>query len=185
LILRTPDRWYPISSLETFKKEVGEDGLKVAIEALCSFFTQPMANENSATPDVIDTVKLEPPEGDLVIKQEDPPEIIDLTMDLDDEDIKPNFATALPLTTPLTKDFFDMLWPQIAGTSQLPQPADPIHSDPIHSLFASDISTITMNSFCQDESIMTTREILDRINRDQLVALAKEMKCALRPNSKA
>lgn len=80
---------------------------------------------------------------------------------------------------PSATDIFDELWPQRAGTSQLPQPVDPIHS-----LLSSDISSITMKSFCQNESIMTTREILDRINRDELVTLAKEMRCKLRANSK-
>jgi len=174
LILRTSNRWYPTSSLESFKKEVGEDGLKIAIEDLCSQFSKPIAKENNITTDGIDHVKLEP-EGHLVIKQEDTPDIIDLCMDSDDE--KPNLTSSLSLQSGV----FDVLWPQLAGSGPpLPQSADPIHS-----LLASDISTIFMDSFCQNESVMTTREILDRINREQLVMLAKEMKCALRSNSKA
>lgn len=175
LILRTSNRWYPTSSLESFKKEVGEDGLKIAIEDLCSPFIDSMAKENNVTTDAIDNIKLEP-EDDPVIKQEDNSEIIDLCMDSDDE--KYNLASSLSLHT---DGVFNVPWPQSAGSGpQLPHSADPIHS-----LLASDISTISMESFCQNESIMTTREILDRVNRDQLVTLAKEMKCALRPNSKA
>ena len=169
LILRTSNRWYPISSLESYKKEVGEGGLEIGIKELCSLFTGPGPTE--------DTVKSEPPDDDVAIKQEDSPEIIDLSLHLDDEDVKPDLNTPPPSTTPLTKEVFDELWPKIAGPSQ---PADPIAS-----LFSSDISTINMEAFCQTESIMTTREILDRMNKDQLVMLTKEMGCKLKPNFKA
>ena len=174
LILRTSNRWYPISSLESYKAEVGEDGLGIGIKELCALFAHPVARESVRTTQAADTVKSEPLNYDVVIKQEDAPEIINLFLDLDDEDVKPDFNTPPPLTTAPTKD---LVWPKIAGPSQ--------HADPIISLLSSDISTINMEAFCQTESIMTTEDILDRINKDQLVILAKEMGCKLKPNFKA
>jgi hypothetical protein len=133
LILRTSNRWYPTSSFESFKKEVGEDGLKIAIEDLCSPFGDPTAKGNNVTTDAIDNIKLEP-EDDQVIKQEDTSETIDLCMDSDE---KSNLASSLSLHT---DGVFDVPWPQSAGSGpQLPQSADPIHS-----LLASDISTVSM-----------------------------------------
>ena len=168
LILRTSNRWYPVSTLKSYKKEIGEDQLTTALKDLCSTFTIETAREIDVK------VSSELPEIDVVFKQED------LSVGIYDEDDKSNFASAIPLTGTVTSNFFDGLWHQGAGMSQLPQSANPIRS-----LLSSDISTITMDSFCQNESVMTTREILDSINKDQLVALAKEMKCKLRPNSKA
>ncbi|RDB22242.1 Fanconi-associated nuclease 1 [Hypsizygus marmoreus] len=67
LILRKSDTWHTVASMEKFKKEVGEEGLKHAIEHLC----QPLRDM--------------PLDTEISVKVEEP-EIIDLTLDSDYED---------------------------------------------------------------------------------------------------
>ncbi|KAG5644053.1 hypothetical protein DXG03_009205 [Asterophora parasitica] len=78
LVLRKTNAWHALTSMEKFKKEIGEDGLQPAIEALCSPISQL---------GVKDEVKDEDIMGEITMSKV---EIIDLTGDLDDKDeVKP------------------------------------------------------------------------------------------------
>ena len=170
LVLRKANQWHPISSLESYKKEVGEEGLTVAVHDLClrldELFSAVKLEQNDKT-------ELEPIKPDILIKMEDGPEVIDLSIS-DEEDVKPDIA---PFPAPCRMaNIFDALWPRTDIQHQA--------EDPIQSVLHSNLSAIHIDCFCENESIMTTREILGRINKDQLTGLAKEMKCKIRPNYK-
>ncbi len=172
LVLRKANQWHPISSLEGFKKEVGEEGLAVAVHDLCLRLDE-LFSQDAVKLEQNDNTELEPIKPDIPIKMEDGPEIIDLSMDSDEEDVKPDITSfSVPCRT---ANIFDALWPQTARPST---------EDPIQSVLHSNLSTIRLDCFCENESIMTTREILGRINKDQLTGLAKEMKCKIGPNFK-
>ena len=127
---------------------------------------------------------MEPAAADLEpgfsIKKEGSPGNLNLFEDLNADDMKPNISDSSIMTTPLKKEVFDRVWPQRAGPCQLPQPEDPIKA-----VLHSDRSNILIDFFCENETVMTTQEILGRLSKELLVGLAKEMKCKVRPNSKA
>ncbi len=176
LVLRKVNQWLPLSSLEKYTKEVGEKGLEAAVYDLCL----PFGDLYEQKP----VVRMEPTVTDLEpgisIKNEDSTENFNLFQDLDVDDMKPNIPDSSIMTTLLRKEVFDRVWPQKAGPSQLPQPEDPIKA-----VLHSDRSNIQIDFFCENEVIMTTQEILGRLSKELLVGLAKEMKCKVRPNSKA
>ena len=164
LALRKANQWHPVSSLESYKKEVAAEGLENAILDLCLPINALMK----------ESVLIKAEELDISIKQEEPegPDIIDLTMDSDDEDVKPNIAV-----TPLKWEVFGNNWSNKAGPSSVPV------QDPIQALLHSDTSIMELDFFCQDESTMTTREILGRLVKEKLLNLAKNF-CKLKPNLK-
>jgi hypothetical protein len=179
LVLRKVNQWLPLSSLEKYTKEVGEKGLEAAVYDLCL----PFGDLYEQQP----VVKMEPTvavsEPGISIRNEDSAGNVNLFKDLDVDDVddmNPNISDSSIMTTPLRKEVFDGVWPQRAGPSQLPQPEDPIKA-----VLHSDRSNIQIDFFCENEIAMTTQEILGRLSKELLVGLAKEMKCKVRPNSKA
>ena len=113
------------------------------------------------------------------IKKEDGLEVIDLTFDTDDEeDVKPN--TAL-----LNQSTFATYWTNKASSSKLPLPpaagASHVHEDPIQALLRSNpADEVPLDFFCEDETTMSLPEILERLNKEQLMKLVKVMKCTLK-----
>jgi len=176
LVLRKANQWHPISSLEGYKKEVGEEGLTVAVHDLCLRLDQ-LFSQDAVKLEQCDKTDLEPIKPDIPIKMEDGPEIIDLSMGSDEEDVKPDIAS---ISDPCrTANIFDALWTQTDRPSIQHQTEDLIQS-----VLHSNLSAKHIDCFCENESIMTTAEILGRINKDRLTGLAKEMKCKIRPNFK-
>ncbi|KAF5386729.1 hypothetical protein D9615_001528 [Tricholomella constricta] len=76
LILRKTNAWHTLASMEKFKKEVGENGLRHAIEALCSPLTEPKMKDEPMVAEISNSEV----------------EIIDLTGDYDDEEEKKPFV---------------------------------------------------------------------------------------------
>lgn len=148
LLLLKPNHWYSLSSFEKWKKEVGEGGIIPAMEELC----QPIKS-------------LETPESTPVtVKKEegDNAGIIDLTCDSDDEDVKPNIKSleAGP----------------VAGPSKLPD--EKVEEDPFQRILNANPDDLNLGYFCQDDSVMTLEELLNRLTVDQLKTLAKQNKCS-------
>lgn len=165
LVLRKANYWHPISTLEAYKKEVTAAGLEAAIADLCLPINVLLKEEPTGV-----VIKTEP---DIAVKKEDGPETIDLTMDSDDEDMKPNI-----IASPLTPAVFNDYWSQKAG------PSKPTPEDSIQAALQSDPSIMHLDYFCQDESNMTTLEILERLVKEKLLLLAKQMKCTVKPSAK-
>lgn len=155
------NQWHTLSSLGNYTKEVGEKGLEAAIYDL----SLPFRDEKPTEPTKTDI------EPGVSIKYEDRAEPFNLFKDIDG---------ISDSSTSLKKEVFDGVWPQRPGPSHLPQP-----DDPIYAVLHSDRSNIQIDFFCANESAMTTQEMLGRFNKEQLVGLAKEMKCKIKPNSKA
>ncbi|KAF8163679.1 VRR-NUC domain-containing protein [Crassisporium funariophilum] len=171
LVLRKANQWHPVSALEKYKQEVGEDGLLVSIGDLCRPIDLSIIEQGETQETLIQgpkdyVVDLKP--GVLVKKEEeDCPDIIDLTGDSDDEDMKPR----LPQVSNLWANNAD------AGPSQLAM--SPVYEDPVETVLRSDPTEMNLGYFCEDESQMTLQEILGRLNKDQLVELAKATKCKI------
>ncbi|RXW24676.1 hypothetical protein EST38_g1186 [Candolleomyces aberdarensis] len=149
MLLLKPDHWYPVSAFEKWKREVGPDGILPSMEPLCKPVTEFLSPES--TP-----VKQEEAEP------EEQRNIIDLTLDSDDEDVKPNLAS-LNNTVP------------VAGPSKQSEPPDDI--DPFRRVLQANPKDANLDYFCEDESVMTIEELLNRMTVDQLKALAKQNKC--------
>ncbi|KAF8912179.1 VRR-NUC domain-containing protein [Gymnopilus junonius] len=180
LVLRKPNQWHPVSNLEKFKKEIGDDGLLPAIADLC----QPIESLVKQEPydDSQEQIKAEPVEAPIVVKLEPTPdefrvkleddgcEIIDLTME-EEEDVKLDISSSAPASSSNCS--------ATASSSKHTAPAT-LLEDPIQALLQSRDDEADLTFFCQDESAMSVQEILERLNVDQIKALAKEMKCKVK-----
>jgi len=113
------------------------------------------------------------------IKKEDGLEVIDLTFDTDDEeDVKPNVGVWKQST-------FATYWATNASSSKLPPPpaagAPRFQEDPIQALLRSNpADEIPLDFFCEDETTMSLPEILERLNKEQLMKLVRVTKCKLK-----
>ncbi|KAG6873725.1 hypothetical protein C0992_008436, partial [Termitomyces sp. T32_za158] len=92
LLLRKTNVWHTLTSMEKYKKEVGEDGLTRAISVLC----HPIRYE----PEVKKEIKEEPELRGV--------EILDLTSDSDEEETKPNIMLTNPGPSSLTLEGQDI-----------------------------------------------------------------------------
>lgn len=155
LVLRKANQWHPLSALTKYKNEVGEEGFERSMADLCRPFDSP-----------VDPVKQEVEEqvAGFPIKQEDQEEqreIIDLTIDSDEEDVKP----VIPKSE------------SIAGPSYVSVEAH------VRAILEFDSANLHLSYFCQDETTMTLSEILDRLSVDDLKGLIKTTKSKpLKPN---
>ena len=149
MLLLKPNHWYPVSAFEKWKREVGPDGILPSMEPLCRPVTEFLSPES--TP-----VKQEEAEP------EEQRNVIDLTLDSDDEDVKPNLAS---LNNP----------GPVAGPSKQSEPPDDM--DPFRRVLQANPGDTNLDYFCEDESAMTIEELLNRMTVDQLKALAKQNKC--------
>ncbi|KIM48589.1 hypothetical protein M413DRAFT_20952 [Hebeloma cylindrosporum] len=181
LVLRKPNQWYAISSLDKYKQEIGEDGLLVAIQDLCKPFSVLMMKSepcDTTTRDPIPKTESLDQNIPMDVKKEDDLEVIDLTFDTDDEgDVKPDVG--------LLNQSISTFWANNASSSKLPpQPmagAPHLQEDPIQSLLRSNpADEVPLDFFCEDETKMSLPEILDRLNKEQLTKLVKVMKCKLK-----
>jgi fanconi-associated nuclease 1 len=147
LLLRKPGRWHTKASMETFTKEVGQEGLHRALTDLCIPLTTPVKPE-------------EKPE--ISVKEE--PEIIDLTFDSDDEEDHVNNAEAGPSRLGGTFS---------VGTSLInTKPGlDSISDD-----FGVNLSDPDIDFFCRDQTTMTLHEVLNRLGAEELRVLVKSTK---------
>ncbi|KAK0482662.1 VRR-NUC domain-containing protein [Armillaria novae-zelandiae] len=127
LLCRKQNRWHSFNALHRYTSEIGEDGIRQAITDLAA--------------------ALEPSEEAKVRVEES--EIIDLTLDEEEEDRKP-----------------------VAGPSRLATP----HTQSKDAVFEHVMEDFDLSYFCKDESTMTLREILETLPADQVRALAKEAK---------
>jgi Fanconi-associated nuclease 1 len=149
MVLLKPYHWYPVSALEKWKREVGPEGILPSMEPLCRPVTEFLSPES--TP-----VKQEEVEPKVQSN------VIDLTMDSDDEDVKPNLAS-LNNAGP------------VAGPSKHSEP--PGDMDPFCRVLQANPGDVNLDFFCEDESVMTIEELLNRMTVDQLKGLAKQNKC--------
>ncbi|KAJ7072693.1 VRR-NUC domain-containing protein [Mycena amicta] len=135
LVLRKK-AWYRLSDVRKYTMEVGEKALREAFEKL----SQPLELQD----EYMHAESERPPPAAL---QPSEREIIDLTIDSDDEDIKP----------------------PVAGPSRL-EPAAPV-SNP-----TDDSDEICMDYFGRDENHMGLLDGLRLLNMDELKAIAKVLK---------
>ncbi|PBK78858.1 hypothetical protein ARMSODRAFT_58544 [Armillaria solidipes] len=127
LLCRKQNRWHSFNALHRYTSEIGEDGIRQAITDL------------AAAPE---------PSDEAEVKVEEP-DIIDLTLDEEEEeDRKP-----------------------VAGPSRLATPPQTQSKDAV---FEAVMEDLDLSYFCKDESTMTLREILETLPADQVRALAKE-----------
>jgi fanconi-associated nuclease 1 len=163
LVLRKPNQWHAISTLQNLEKEIGEEGLQSSIADLCQPINGPMD-----TPELNDPlVKREFMDADALVKvEEDFREIIDLTWDAEEvEDHKLVNGGCFPSTCAHNAE---------AGPSRLPLPADPVQT-----VLESNPAEMNLGFFCEDENNMTLEDILWRLHKDQLLELAKSTRCKL------
>ena len=132
--------------METFTREVGEEGLSRALVDLCAPFRFPVKTEETSI--------------EISVKEE--PEIVDLTVDCNEEDRKPTVINAEAGPSRLAKQY----------TPELP--CVDVKSDPNHSGSLSEDPDI--DYFCRDQNTMTLIEVLDKLNIEELKVLVKSTK---------
>lgn len=164
LVLRKPNQWYAISTLQNFEKEVGEEGLQSSIADLC----QPISYLTDSSKPDDPLVEREFVDPDVPIKEEeDSREIIDLTWDTKEmEDRKPVDRACFPPTYAYNAE---------AGPSCLPT----VPVDPVKAVLESNPAEMNLGFFCEDENNMTLEDILGRLHKDQLLQLVKLTRCKL------
>ncbi|KAF9532855.1 VRR-NUC domain-containing protein [Crepidotus variabilis] len=164
LLLRKANQWHPVSALKAYEKEVTAEGLKIAIEDLCQ---ANVGNQHRSvkTEDIEIQSKVQ-----LTVKAEDI--IADLSMTVG-EDVKPSITEIDPTSRYSTA--LESIWSNRAGPSS---------QDPIYAVLQTDPAVANLSFFCEGESVMSTREILGRLNKGHLVSLAKEMKCKHKSSAK-
>ncbi|KAF8630450.1 hypothetical protein AX17_005427 [Amanita inopinata Kibby_2008] len=150
LVLRKPDQWHALSTLSNYKKEVGEVGLIRAVTDLC----RPWSEVINATADDIGP--------DANVPQRDEDGIVDSTCGVYNEAnvsiscqnayVDPGPST---LNSLASAKVFDVGWPAI---SESPQES---------------LQEAPLDSFCHDESVMDTTELLSRLSVKQLKDLIK------------
>ncbi|GLB34607.1 putative VRR_NUC [Lyophyllum shimeji] len=143
LLLRKTNTWYTLASIQTFKREVGEEGLRHAMEALCTPIKSLLAVKEEVDPGV---------------PKESEKEIIDLTLDSDDEDVKPIIDIEISEAGPTRhRD----IKPSLDGL-----------------LNSSDVTPYepSFDFFLEDESSMDLSEALHKLSVDQLRDLVRETK---------
>lgn len=155
LVLRKASTWHPITSLSSFEKRLTKDEIVGALSELCKP-TVPLFNKE--TP-----VSIKEEDKALEVKKEPGLEVIDLTLDRDEEDVKPM----------LTETSF----PVYSETSLAQNHALAIDMNPLRAIIHSNPSIMNLDYFCEDETTMTLEEILFKLTNPQLQELVKRMKC--------
>ncbi|KAG5653529.1 hypothetical protein H0H81_012470 [Sphagnurus paluster] len=141
LILRKANNWHTLASMDSFKKEVKESDLPLAIEELClPVPTQTIKEEKETVP------------VDIVIPA---PEVIDLTLDSEEEEEK----------KPILH--------QHAPSNISEQDVKPSLGSLDANLFSYEPN---FDFFLEDESSMDLTEVLHKLNNDQLKDLVKQTK---------
>jgi len=123
-----------------------------------NYLCTPIAQMTTQSADALDANTEGPPE-------EYNKEVIDLTLD-SDEDVKPLIKAPSP----------------VAGPSKQPEPIQV--QDPFQRVLNSRPEDANLSYFCEDESIMTNEELLNRMTVDQLKRLAIQNKCTPRGKPK-
>jgi len=104
-------------------------------------------------------------------KEEEGPEIIDLTVDSDEEDNTPEALDAAQSSTiPLLQ------WSQEARTPTIEERIKEVHEQ--------SLDDVNFDFFCENETVMSLYEILWRLSKDQLMQLVKAMKCKVKATAK-
>ncbi|PPQ99096.1 hypothetical protein CVT24_009363 [Panaeolus cyanescens] len=171
LLMRKPKQWIPITSLASFYNEI-EEFATPALHFLClpidySVLNEPTREEQEAKVEAVfqqllAEIKAVNEGNNATTTASD---VIDLT--LDEEVPKKPFATRFQ--TPLP--------PQNAkaGPSRVPSDGEETLAEFLHR----DIGEMNLDFFCEDESSMTLDDILNTLNKDQLMEMAQEFKCKL------
>lgn len=134
--------------METFTKEVGEEGLSRALVDLCAPFRFPIKSEETSI--------------EISVKE---PEMIDLTVGYNEEDRKPIVVNVEAGPSRLTKQY----------TTELPcVDVKPELDDPNHAGSLSEDPDI--DYFGRDQNTMTLIEVLDKLNVEELKDLVKSTK---------
>lgn len=137
LCLRKQDKWHRIDQLK-YQREIGDPAsITKAIKELCD-----------------DGHTNEEPEEE--VKGEET-EIIDLTLDDDEEDEQMSCVTPAPVAMPIAGQE-----PQYTGLSQTPS-----------------FDIVDTGQLAEDEKRMTIHELLECLNADELKKFAKQMKLKL------
>jgi Fanconi-associated nuclease 1 len=161
LVLRKPNQWHATSTLQSFEKEVGEEGLLSSIADLCQPISFPMESSEPNDP----LVEHEFVDPDVSIKaEEDSGENIDLTWDVEEVEDHKSVDGGFFLPT--------YAYNAEAGPSRLTV-------DPVKAVLESNPGEMNLGFFCEDENNMTLEDILGRLNKDQLLKLVKLTRCKL------
>ena len=165
LVLRKPNQWHAISSLQKFEKEVGEEGLHSSIADLC----QPIGYLMDTSESNDSLVKHEFVVTDVPVKveEDDSCEIIDLTWGTEEVE---NHGSAKQRCLLPTNAYNAQ-----AGPSRLPV----VPADPVKTVLHSNPAEMDLSYFCEDEGNMTLEDILWQLNKDQLLSLVKSTRCKL------
>jgi fanconi-associated nuclease 1 len=148
MLLKT-GRWCTLSSFESWKSEVGNDGLLPSILPLCQPISDLLAPPSAPKP--VD----ETPEAPAA------PGVIDLTLSDDDEE---EGGTSTMEPGP--------------GPSTYSQPPLVKTEDPIERIINnSGRDDLDLSWFCESDENMTIQELLNRMTVEQLKGLAKQNKC--------
>lgn len=175
LVLRKADQWHPLSALTNYEKELGPDCVEPAISDLCQPIEQIL---NQSYEDTL--AKMEENENALPINTEKLPEkmadgheIIDLTMDSDEEDVKPVIVSSSPEVSLMNNPREEAgILREMTNEERLQALLQPPEDERI------------LDCFCEDETCMSTNEILGRLAIPQLKELGKRMRCKFKTGSK-
>ncbi|KAH9484539.1 Fanconi-associated nuclease 1-like protein [Psilocybe cubensis] len=167
LVLRKADQWHPLSALTNYERELGPGSVEHAISDLCQPIEQIMNQKYE--PKMEETAKTEiPPE-----RTADGHEIIDLTMYSDEEDVK-------PVVIPSSPEISDESNPR--EETRVSRELTP--EERLHALLQPPEDEGILDRFCEDESCMSTSEVLGRLAIPQLKELGKRFRCKFKPGSK-
>lgn len=136
--------------MESYTKEVGKEGL-----------TRAMADLSRPVREILNP---EPMKENFEIKEEEGPEIIDLTFLSDDEETKPIIANAEAGPSNLAQS-------SLAGSPELGTDIGP----KVEGLERPGWEP-NFDFFCEDDTSMTLEEVLGKLSGDQLRELVRETK---------
>lgn len=157
--------------MEKYEREVGTTGISSAIRELCSPFALGFRREEFEVKDE---------EGELATKppKTEGPDIIDLTLDSDDEDEATKPSPGAPTPDSSRRQPAWMNENAVAGPSRLspaptPSPAD---SDVKPNIFGETAPDVVIDYFCINEKHMDIGEVLEKLSVEQLKELVKSTK---------
>ncbi|KAF8237701.1 hypothetical protein L208DRAFT_1388872 [Tricholoma matsutake] len=161
LLLRKADRWHTEASMETFTKEVSEEGLRRALVDLCLPFTTPVKKEGMEL------------EMDAPVKEE--PETIDLSFDSEEKEDQKWAVTNEAGPSRLGINSF----PECSQIDMKPK------LDDVFNHLGLDLSDPDIDFFCRDQTTMTLHEVLNKLGTEELKDLVKSTKVRPRKSVKA
>jgi hypothetical protein len=188
LLLRKP-KWNSLATLQNYTKELGEEGLETGVKDLCRFFGAPQVddNDNDNEDDPMDQLGMDsdepPPKAKgkgKASEVEDGPEVIDLTLDSDDEgdhngaDHVDNIPINLITQSSHCSD--DPEDPDLSdrGADETRDPGSDDFPDGISSQERD--QELDLSHFCLGDEWMTLEEALMRLKVDQLKWVVKQTK---------